>query len=333
MVQRSVAAAPTGGRIAAGQSVTVTVPATSANLGPGYDSMGLALGLRDTLRVATTEEDGVRVTVSGEGSESLPDNETHLVARTILERWEALGLRPAGLAIHAENRIPHGRGLGSSAAAVVSALLAADALVPHAVRDRLDGADATFAEAARLEGHPDNVAPAVYGGLTLALQEEGRTVSIGLDLDDSIVPVVAVPDVELSTHRARGLIPASVPHAVAAENGARVGLLVAALAGRTHLLLAGTEDFLHQRFRAEAMPHSASLIAGLRDAGFAAVVSGAGPTVLVLTAGDEEARGAVEFIERHAAAAPSPGNDGETGVSWRVWMPGVDRAGAKVEVH
>ena len=318
-------------RIAAGQSITVTVPATTANLGPGFDALGMALGLRDTLRVRTTAGSGVRVAVTGEGASSLPNDETHLIARIMLERWSELGVAPVGLEIEAENVIPHGRGLGSSAAAVVSALTAADALLPASVRNALD-ADAVFIGAARHEGHPDNVAPAVFGGLTLSLQEEGRIESIPLDLDEAIVPVVAVPDVELSTQRARGLLPASVPHALAAANGARVGLLVKALAGSTQWLLSGTEDFLHQGFRAEAMPHSAALIAGLRAHGLAAVVSGAGPTVLVLAAGADEARRAAELVSGMDTAAAGPQGE-TTPVAWRVLMPGVDRAGAKLEVH
>jgi homoserine kinase len=318
-------------RIAAGQSITVTVPATTANLGPGFDSLGLALGLRDTLRVRTIEGADVRVTVSGEGAETLPEDESHLIAKIILDRWAALGVAAAGLEIDATNAIPHGRGLGSSAAAVVSALTAADALLPRGVRGTLE-AEAVFAEAARLEGHPDNVAPAVFGGLTLSLEDNGRIESVPLDLAPGIVPVVAVPDVELSTQRARGLLPASVPHALAAANGARVGLLVKALAGAPEWLMAGTEDFLHQAFRAEAMPHSAALIAELRRQGLAAVVSGAGPTVLVLAFGADEARRAAEVIAGTAtrrareSADPAP-------VAWRVLMPGVDRTGAKLEVH
>ena len=309
-------------RVAAGQAITVSVPATSANLGPGFDCLGLALGLRDTLTVRTVAGDGVSVSVTGEGADTLPTDASHLVARTILRRWAELGFEPAGLEIEADNRIPHGRGLGSSAAAIVSALAAADALLPAGFGG---GPDALFEAAALLEGHPDNVAPAIYGGLTLSWQDGAEFRSVGAPIDAGIVPVVAVPDVELSTHRARGLLPASVPHDVAAANGARVALLVRALTGEPGLLFDGTVDHLHQGFRAEAMPESAALIAHLRAEGMAAVVSGAGPTVLVLAADAGQAQLAADLIESS--------NTDDDAVRWRVWMPGVDAAGAKVEVH
>ncbi|HXD27640.1 MAG TPA: homoserine kinase [Arthrobacter sp.] len=321
-----------GPAIAPGQSVTVVVPATTANLGPGYDCLGLALGLHDTLTVTTTADAGVHVDIEGEGAGCLPTDGNHLVARTILARWASAGAAPAGLRLHAHNVIPHGRGLGSSAAAIVSALTAADALLPGALRRELAGRDPVFAAAARLEGHPDNVAPAVFGSLTLSLQDGDRATSTALALDEAIVPVVAVPDVELSTRTARSLLPATVPHATAAANGARVGLLVHALAGDPSLLLAATEDRLHQDHRAPAMPASAQLIARLRAAGHAAVVSGAGPTVLVLAASQDEARQVAALI----AAAPEPAASAEAAgpaVSWRVLMPGVDRVGARLEAH
>ncbi|MEE1620857.1 homoserine kinase [Zafaria sp. Z1313] len=311
--------------VAPGQRITVTVPATSANLGPGFDALGLAVGLFDTLEVETTDEPRTVVEVSGEGEDVLPRDETHLVARILRGRWAALGAEPSGLRLRAVNRIPHGRGLGSSAAAVVSGLLAADALLPEPLRARAGGLAGVFAEATRIEGHPDNVAPALHGGLVLSYEPGGGPArAVDLDLAAGIVPVVAVPDVELSTHRARSLLPASVPHSHAAANSARVGLLVAALGGRPSLLLDATEDYLHQGFRAEAMPDSARLIAALRAEGAAAVVSGAGPTVLAFADGPGDA----ERIGGLIAAATAG-----SAVRWRVLMPGVDRDGAKVEVH
>ncbi|WP_417218806.1 homoserine kinase [Arthrobacter sp.] len=318
--------------IAPGQSVTVLVPATTANLGPGYDCLGMALGLHDTLTVTTTSETGVHVDIDGEGAGCLPTDASHLVARTILTRWSDAGAAPAGLRLHARNVIPHGRGLGSSAAAIVSALTAADALLPEDLRRDMEARESVFAAAARLEGHPDNVAPAVFGSLTLSMQDDAGATSTALALDERIVPVVAVPDVELSTRTARSLLPDTVPHAVAAANGARVGLLVHALAMDPSLLLAATEDRLHQDHRAPAMPASAALIARLRAAGHAAVVSGAGPTVLVLAASTDEAREVSELIAGQPAAG-TPGTDGDAAVSWRVLMPGVDRDGARLEAH
>ncbi|WP_242607524.1 homoserine kinase [Zhihengliuella halotolerans] len=323
-------------RITAGRQATVTVPATSANLGPGFDCMGLALGLQDTLIVRTVPGTGVRVSVTGEGAAVLPTDASHLVARTILDRWAELGVEPAGLEIEATNRIPHGRGLGSSAAAIVSALAAADALLPAEAAGRAGGRDGLFEAAALLEGHPDNVAPAVYGGLTLSYETAAATLidagephrpstmhTVSLALHDDVVPVVAIPDVELSTKAARGLLPESVPHADAAANAARAGLLVTALTREPSLLHIGTEDFLHQNYRFAAMAESATLIRGLRAQGYAAVVSGAGPSVLVLARGVDEAKDIAAAIE---------GGAEEFG-PWRVEIPGLDASGAMVEVH
>lgn len=308
-------------QIQAGQTIAVHVPATTANLGPGFDVLGMALSVFDTLVVHTVDEPGVVVQVTGEGAQTLPTDATHLIAKTILERWAELGYQACGLRLEATNRIPHGRGMGSSAAAMVSALAAANALLPERAQQ---GLEEIFQAAARWEGHPDNVAPAVYGGLTLSwVAQEGFGTLNGV-LDESIVPVLAVPDVELSTHAARGLLPETVPHAVAAANGGRVGLLIHALAHDPSALLLATEDFLHQSFRAPAMAPSAELIAHLRSLGHAAVVSGAGPTVLVLCAGRDEAELVAGVIAEHA------GEHQET--SWRVQIPSVPRSGVRVEV-
>lgn len=316
--------------IAPGLGVTVTVPATSANLGPGFDCMGMALGLTDTLTVRTVAHDGVTVRITGEGADGLPTDETHLVAATILQRWRELGVKPAGIELEASNRIPHGRGLGSSAAAIVSALTAADALLPPEVAERAGGRDGVFAAAAALEGHPDNVAPAVYGGLTLSYEdaarpgaEHGAMHTVPLELHDDVVPVVAIPDVELSTKAARGLLPASVPHADACANAARAGLLVTALTREPDLLHVGTEDYLHQQYRFAAMERSAKLIRALRADGHAAVVSGAGPTVLILVRGADRAGHVAQLIESETARFGP----------WRVEIPGVCTTGAMVETH
>lgn len=309
-------------KIAAGQRISVSVPATTANLGPGYDCLGLALGVADTLEVETTVDAAVTVKVTGEGAATLPTDASHLIARTILERWAELGLEACGLVIRATNVIPHGRGMGSSAAAIVSALTAADALAPAEMRC---GTEGIFQASARWEGHPDNVAPAVYGGLTISWEEDGDFRTVSAPLHPDIVPVIAIPEIELSTHAARGLLPATVPHATAAANAARAALLMHALANDPALLLDGTVDYLHQGFRAPAMAPSAALISALRAGGFPAVVSGAGPTVLVLAPDAAAAAAAQVLISAHIAADPS--------VSWRVLMPGVDNAGVRVEVH
>jgi len=309
--------------VPAGQLVTVRVPATSANLGPGYDSLGLALSLHDTLTVETLDSGELEFELSGEGADSLPRDASHLVIRAVTDALERLGFRHRGLRITAENINPHGRGLGSSASAVVAAVTAANALVPEASRR---GKDWILQLTSEMEGHPDNVAPAIFGGLALSWQDSDQYSSTRATVADAVIPVVAVPDFELSTEAARALLPASVGHHAAAMNSGRAALLIHALTTEPELLLPGTEDYLHQSYRAQAMPPSAELIAALRRAGHAAVVSGAGPTVLVLANGEAEARTIVDFIGSHTAR-----NTPEVG--WRVMKLAVDVEGAKVEVH
>lgn len=309
--------------IEAGQRVTVRVPATTANLGPGYDSLGLALALYDTLTVESLESGELVFDLTGEGAETLPRDASHLVIRAMEAAFERLGFRHGGLKVTAENVVPHGRGLGSSASAVVAAISAANALVPEANRR---GEDWILQLTSELEGHPDNVAPAIFGGLALSWQDSDQYSSTSATVSGTVVPVVAVPDFELSTETARALLPASVGHHAAAMNAGRAALLIHALTTKPEFLLAGTEDYLHQSYRAEAMRPSAALIAALRAAGHAAVVSGAGPTVLVLADGEAEAAAVVAFIEEFAAA-----NTPDTG--WRVLKLAVDVEGAKVELH
>ncbi|MDQ0690446.1 homoserine kinase [Arthrobacter sp. W4I7] len=309
--------------IEAGQSVTVRVPATSANLGPGYDSLGLALALHDTLTVESLESEELVFDLTGEGAQTLPRDASHLVIRAMEAAFERLGFRHGGLKVTAENVVPHGRGLGSSASAVVAAISAANALVPEGSRR---GKDWILQLTSELEGHPDNVAPAIFGGLALSWQDSDQYSSTSASVSGTVVPVVAVPDFELSTETARALLPASVGHHAAAMNAGRAALLIHALTSKPEFLLAGTEDYLHQSYRAEAMRPSAALISALRAAGYAAVVSGAGPTVLVLADGQAEAAAVVTFIEEFTAA-----DTPDTG--WRVLKLAVDVEGAKVELH
>ena len=263
------------------REVTVAVPATSANLGPGFDALGLALELRDEVRVrlASDDEPALKVEVVGEGAATLPRDASHLVVRAALAAFDDLGVAAPRLSLHCTNRVPHGRGLGSSAAAVVAGVLAARALA-GAVED--DGRTAALAVSTALEGHPDNAAAALLGGLTIAWEDGGAPRAVRVDPSPHLRATVLVPDVELATTTARGLLPATVPHADAAHAAGRSALLVEALTRRPDLLLPATEDRLHQAQRAPAMPATAELVARLRADGLAAVVSGAGPSVLVL---------------------------------------------------
>ncbi|MFJ8820665.1 homoserine kinase [Streptomyces sp. NPDC102467] len=260
-------------------AVRVRTPATSANLGPGFDALGLSLGLYDDV-VVRVADSGLNIDIAGEGSETLPRDESHLLVRSLRTAFDLLGGQPRGLEIVCANRIPHGRGLGSSSAAIVAAVVAARA-VTIGGDARLD--DAALLElATEIEGHPDNVAPCLLGGFTIAWMESGAGRAIRLDAAPSVVPVVFVPSKPVLTEMARGLLPRTVPHVDAAANAGRAALLVEALTRRPELLLPATEDRLHQDYRAPAMPESAALVERLRADGVPAMISGAGPTVIAL---------------------------------------------------
>ncbi|MDH6112802.1 homoserine kinase [Kitasatospora sp. MAP12-15] len=261
-------------------AVRVRVPATSANLGPGFDAFGLALGLYDDI-VVRVADSGLSVDIAGEGAETLARDERHLVVRAMRAAFDRLGGQPRGLEVVCANRIPHGRGLGSSSAAICAGVAAARAVTiggPTALDDA-----AMLALASELEGHPDNVAACLAGGFTVAWTDEDAAHAIRLDPAAQVVPVVFIPSTEVLTETARGLLPRSVPLTDAAANAGRAALLVEALTRRPELLLPATEDRLHQDYRSAAMPESSALVAALRSEGVPAVISGAGPTVLALT--------------------------------------------------
>ncbi|MDT0341439.1 homoserine kinase [Streptomyces litchfieldiae] len=260
-------------------AVRVRTPATSANLGPGFDALGLALGLYDDV-VVRVAESGLHLDIAGEGADTVPRDERNLLVRTMRTAFDALGGQPRGLEVVCANRIPHGRGLGSSSAAICAGLVAARAVTTGG-ESKLD--DTALLElAAEIEGHPDNVAACLLGGFTLAWGEGSAVRAIRMDPAPTIVPVVFVPAQPLATETARGLLPPTVPHVDAAANAGRAALLVEALTRRPELLLPATEDRLHQEYRAPAMPESMDLVGRLRADGVPAVISGAGPTVLAL---------------------------------------------------
>ncbi len=333
--------------------VRVRVPATSANLGPGFDSLGLALTLYDEIEVEVTPS-GLSIEVTGEGAEVADRGENHLIVKVIRRAFDLIGARAAdgaaqsadgsaelgddpaqpGLRLRCVNRIPHSRGLGSSAAAIVGGLVAARALHPYG---RLLDDQAVFALATEIEGHPDNVAPCLAGGLTIAWSTPGGPRLARVDVDMEVV--VFVPEQRVATERARGLLPEVVPHRDAAANAGRAALLIAALtACRTSaaapasaatlgahgahgtygpdVLLAATEDRLHQDYRAPAMPESAALLSRLREKGVAAVLSGAGPAVLAFTTASQ--------VDSTAS---------ELGNGWHKRPLNVDRDGARVQPH
>lgn len=257
----------------------VTVPASTANIGPGFDALGLALGLHDVVELEVTGS-GVKVEVLDAGAggvADVPTDETHLVVRALRRACERLGVSLPGLYLRCSNAIPQARGLGSSAAAVVSGIAAAYALAGR----ELD-ADA-LQLSAEFEGHADNAAASMLGGLVIAWCDGGRFRAERLEPHPDLRPVLAVPAEKSATHETRGLLPARVPHADAAFAAGRAALAVHALTRDPSLLLPATEDRLHQDYRAPAYPASAKLVHDLRGAGVAAAISGAGPSVLALT--------------------------------------------------
>jgi homoserine kinase len=264
---------------------TVEVPATSANLGPGFDCLGLALEVTDTL-VAEVASTGVAVDVEGEGADEVPRDERHLVVRSMQAAFAVLGQQPPGLRLSTTNRIPHGRGMGSSSAAIVGGIVLARALVEGG--SELLGDETALALAARIEGHADNVGPALLGGLVVCGQAGEEAWAVPAPLDPRVSAVVFVPRGGVLTEVARSLLPDHLPFHEAVANTGRAALLVRALGGRPDLLLRATEDFLHQVHRGPAMPESLALVTALRTRGVAAVVSGAGPSVLALTTSYDE---------------------------------------------
>jgi len=318
-------------RLVKGSSVHIRVPASSANIGPGFDSIGLALGIWDDYVVTVTAEPGLGIDIEGEGAGSLPRDERHLVHRSLLQAWEQLEVKPpAGLHLRARNAIPHCRGLGSSASAIVAGIVAAQGLCDIATEQGLPGDgldngpdpafDRSFTNnlAAAIEGHPDNASASVFGGMTLSWEDDidsGQIHSVQLEVTRDVIPLVFVPSAQLATATARAVLPDQIPHDIAAQNSARVGLLVEAVTRRPDLLLAATREWLHQEQRRASFPASMALLDALRDKGHAAVISGAGPSVLVLTTPPQ--------IEEARALCNRSG--------WRVLEPGMPVTGVTLE--
>jgi homoserine kinase len=293
--------------------VTASVPATSANLGPGYDALGLALDLRDRLSAQVVDGPGLEIVVRGHGDGVVPLDEGHLVHRAMRAAFEQMDAVTPGLRLECDNAIPHARGLGSSSAAIVAGVCLARGLV--AGGSLLMDDEAAFALAAELEGHPDNVAPAFYGGFTIAYRDEGGFRAAPVAVDPRVQVVAFVPPDSVETSTARRLLPPTVPHADAAASAGRAALLVAALSHDPALLLAATEDRLHQDYREPAMPATLDLVRKLRGEGLPAVVSGAGPSVLVFTSDQQ----------RSAVAAHVP-------AGWQALVTAIDRDGVRLTV-
>lgn len=338
-------------RVVTGRTVSLVVPGSSANLGPGFDSLGLALELTDAVEVtALAPGAGVSIELSGPGSHLLPSGsgsgcENHLVVRALRTALHAAGVGDGdqpGLRLRACNGVPLGRGVGSSAAAIVAGVAAAAALLEEATSE----ADQLHVASA-MEGHPDNAAASLLGGLTLGWSQptaapgsscspplhgradaSERWHAVHLDPHPGVGALLCVPEIELSTARARAMLPLQVRHADAAHTAGRAALLVHALTRDPALLLPATEDRLHQEHRASALPDAWELLGSLRAAGHAAVVSGAGPSLLVLH-GEAGAgsSGTVDRAVRADVEALAARHGG-----WRVLDPGIARRGVRVNV-
>ena len=272
----------------------------------------------DELTVTTLPDRRVEISVVGEGADAVPKDASHLVVRAMAYAYEACSRKMPGVHLAARNVIPHGRGLGSSGAAVVAGLLAAKGLLAGDVEL---GPEALLRLATELEGHPDNVAPALFGGLTIAWMDEDGPRHKKLLVHRGVSPLVFVPEFTMSTSAARELAPLQVTREDAVFNVSRSALLIAALTQSPELLLAATEDKLHQSYRAQAMPETDRLVRALRARGYAAVVSGAGPSVLVLADGPGRRLGAAEVA---ASVADTP---------WEALMLAVDFKGATVREY
>lgn len=293
------------------REISVRVPASSANLGPGFDTLGLALACYDEVQ-ACTADDGLVIEVHGEGAGGVPLDEGHLVVRAMRAAFDAFGKEPPGLRLRCHNRVPHGRGLGSSAAASVAGAVAAAALLGREVEAEQE---TVLQVAASLEGHADNAAASLLGGLVVAWKSSGhdydRYGAARLEPHAELHPVALVTSQQSATATTRRLLPERVSLADAAFTASRAALAVCALTSRPELLLTATEDRLHQPYRRPAYPDSVALVERLRDHGVPAVISGAGPTVLALPAGGELPN---DLIEPAFAVTPL----------------GVDRGGAVV---
>lgn len=306
-------------KVPVGLSVAVKVPATTANLGPGFDTLGLALSLYDELEFTTRAEPGATIDVRGVGVGEVPTDESSLVIRAAAHTFAHYGVEMPGLDVVAHNGIPHGRGLGSSGAAIVAGIMAAKGLLEGIVEIDSEG---LLARATELEGHPDNVAPALFGGLTIAWMTPEGPRHKKLIVHRGVSPFVAVPrESVMSTALARSLQPESVPHEDAIFNVSRSALLIAALIQSPELLLAATEDKLHQSYRASAMPETDALIQVLRAHGLAAVVSGAGPSILVLGSDPAQRLVAADLVEKSSTT------------TWDCLLLAVDFKGATVVPH
>lgn len=274
-----------------GTSVTVTVPGSSANLGPGFDTLGLAIGIYDTIEVEVTAS-GLEIEIFGEGTTDLPRGSSNLVVKAITAGLAAAGANAPGLHVRCTNNIPQSRGLGSSAAAAVGGVIAGNALAGNPL-----STEEIVQLASAFEGHPDNAAASVLGGAVVSWTDvpvDGRSEptyqAVGLTVHPDIRATAIVPDFHASTHAVRKVLPEQVTHVDARFNVSRVAVMTVALQHHPELLAEGTRDRLHQPYRSDVLPVTAEWVNRLRNRGYAAYLSGAGPTIMVLSTEPVEQR-------------------------------------------
>ena len=266
-----------------GLKARVKVPGSSANLGPGFDTLGLALSIYDTLEVEVIES-GLEVEIFGEGADDLPRDSSNLIVKAINSGLMAADVRAPGLRVVCHNQIPQSRGLGSSAAAAAAGVVAANTLAGSPLDE-----DTVVQLSSEFEGHPDNAGASVLGGAVVSWTDipvDGRSKpsyrAVRIPVDESIKAVALVPDFHASTNAVRKVLPSHVTHTDARFNVSRTAVMTAALQHHPHLLFEGTRDRLHQPYRADVLPVTAEWVNRLRNRGYAAYLSGAGPTALVL---------------------------------------------------
>lgn len=292
------------------------IPATTANLGPGFDCLGLALNLHNRVQVRPTGR--LRIVVQGEGAADLPTNADNLFWRSACHLWQRVGWKSQPVEIIMQNEIPLSRGLGSSSAAIVGGLLMANQLANQPLtRDEL------VSMATELEGHPDNVAPALLGGMVVSASSGPQVVTLPFPWPPELQLVACIPDFRLSTYLARQALPTVVSHQNAVFNLSRIALLLASLASRRFDVLGlATEDRLHQPYRLELIPGARSVMQTAHEVGaLAAMISGAGPTILALVPKEVSA----ERVGQNMVAAFL-----EEGISARHRVLEVDSMGARV---
>ena len=282
--------------------VRVKVPATSANLGPGFDAIGLALQIYNELTLSVAVGPRPEVQIEGEGAETLPRDDSHLSLQAAGALFKAAGMKPPFWALQQVNRIPAAAGLGSSAAAIVGGMVAANAFLPHPL-----SCEQILELAVQMEGHPDNVAPALYGGMVISCRDRGRLGTYHTSPAPGLRLLLAVPDITLTTSAARRVLPVQVPHSDAAFNAGRAAALTAALlTGKEDVLSWATEDRLHQPYRYRLIPGSEAALEAARRAGAGgAAISGAGPSIIALwfERGDNDPREASISAALQAAFA------------------------------